>query len=371
MTLPAGKKPAAVMGRRTLVRSLAALCLTSVTVEACGTTGAGVRRAAPPVPAAAAPVASVALPRGPRIDLYSWFDLPVGDPRSREISGVAWDEGTRTLWGVQDETANVVTLVPDRDLRNWGFGPTTTLRMNFPLDLEGIVVLPDGFIVASETGPRILEVDRQGRLRKDIPLPEHFAKARDNKSLESLTMSPDGRYLFTTSEETLGCDGERTTSELGSRLRILRIARATGEYEEHAYGTDKRPQTSGDYGVADLAALSSDELLVLERGWARGTGNTARIYRVTLADPAASCLGNPALGNDVAVLDKKLVVDLAHLPAKGLPAAKQQQQSALLDNYEGMTLGPRLPDGRASIILISDDNGRSDQYARILVLAVG
>jgi hypothetical protein len=378
MTLPAGKKPAfgpsaspIVMGRRKLVRSLAALCLGGGALEACGTTGAAVPPSPPPLRAAAGPIAAVPVPHGPRIDLYSWFDLPVSDPRSREISGVAWDDRTHTLWGVQDETANVVTLVPDHDLKSWGFGPTTTLRMNFPLDLEGIVVLPDGFIVASEKGPRILEVDRQGKLRKDIALPEHFAKARDNKSLESLTMSPDGQYLFTTSEETLSCDGERTTSEVGSRLRILRVARATGEYEEHAYATDKRPHASGDYGVADLAAFSADELLVLERGWSRGTGNTARIYRVGLTDPGASCLGSPALGADAAVLEKKLVVDLAYLPAKGLPAAKQQQQSALLDNYEGMALGPRLPDGRASIILISDDNGRSDQYARILVLAVG
>ena len=244
--------------------------------------------------------------------------------------------------------------------------------MSFPLDLEGIVVLKDGFIVASEKGPRIIEVDRQGKLRKDLALPEHFAEARENMSLESLTMSPDGRYLFTTSEETLRCDGERTTSTLGSRLRILRVGRgASDPYEEHAYVTDPMPHVSGDYGVADLAALSDDELFVLERGWSRGTGNTARIYRVSLTDPKASCLTNPALGADAPVLQKRLVVDLVRLPAKGLPAAKQEQESALLDNYEGMALGPRLPDGRATILLVSDDNGRSDQVARILVLAMG
>jgi hypothetical protein len=370
MTLPAGKKQALRIGRRELVRSLAALCLAGGATEACGT-GGGTVPVPPTAPVARPPVVAVSPRLGPRIDLYSWFDLPFDDPRSRELSGIVWDESTRTLWGVQDESANIVPLVPDAGLKKWGFGPTITLKMNFPVDLEGIVILPDGFIVASEKGPRILEVDRLGKLRKDIALPEHFAKARDNKSLESLTMSPDTRYLFTTSEEALSCDGERTTSELGTRLRILRISRATGEYEEHAYATDPRPHASGDYGVADLAAVSETELLVLERGWTRGTGNTTRIYRVSLADSRASCLATPALGLDAPVLEKKLVVDLVTLPATGLPAAKQTQESALLDNYEGMALGPRLPDGRASILLISDDNGRSDQFARLLVLGMG
>ena len=370
MTLPAGKKP---IGRRELVRGLAALsvALAGGAMGACGTSarppGAPRSPATPPSRVAAAAARAFGRP----IELHSWFDLPSDDPRSRELSGIAWDEATRTLWAVQDETANIVSLVPDDRFHRWGFGPTITLAMSFPLDLEGIVVLDDGFIVASEKGPRIIEVDRKGKLRKDLALPAHFAKARDNKSLESLTMSPDGQYLFTTSEEALSCDGDRTTAALGSRLRILRIARgATEQYEEHAYATDPMPHASGDYGVADLAAASADELFVLERGWTRGTGNTARIYRVSLRDPGTSCLANPALGADARVLEKKLVVDLLTLPTKGLPAAKQAQESPLLDNYEGMTFGPRLPDGRATILLISDDNGRSDQVARILVLAM-
>ncbi len=365
MMHPAWKKPAHRLGRRAALEVACGGALALFTSAACGTT-AGVSPASPkPVPLRSA--------SGParRVELYSWFDLPKDDPRSRELSGIAWDEAHRTLWGVQDATANVVPIVPDRDFRRWSLGTSIELRTNFPLDLEGIVVLKDGFIVASEKGPRVLEVDRQGKLRKDIALPEHFANARENKSLESLTMDPAGTYLFTTSEASLRCDGEVATAKLGARLRILRIARADGQYEEHAYTTDPLPHASGDYGVADLAAISADDLLVLERGWTHGAGNTARVYRVKLTDAATSCLALPSLGADAPTLAKELVIDLATLPAQGLPAAKQQQQTALLDNFEGMAVGPRLPDGRASLILISDDNGRSDQFARILVLALG
>lgn len=349
--------------------------LASPAIDGCGSTSvdtsrvtASLRRADVPKKAVPAPPVVTGLGKG--IELYSWFDLP-DDPRSRELSGIAWDAKSGTLYGVQDATANIVALVPDRDLKTWGFGASVALRTNFPLDLEGIVVTDDGFVVASEAGPRVLDVDRNGHLRRDIPLPSHFAEARYNKSLESLTLSPDAHYLFTTSEATLGCDGAMATPQAGSRLRILRIARDTGEYEEHAYATDPVPHSSGDFGVADLAAISNDELLVLERGWTRGSGNTARVYRVVLSDTRSSCLAAPSLSAETPILEKELVVDLASLKAAGLPAPRQKQESALLDNYEGLAIGPRLPDGRATIILVSDDNGRSDQIARILVLAIG
>ena len=371
MMRPAGKKPAvsfhSPIGRRELVRSVAALCLAT----ACGPSvatpaGSGPRPAFPASPASTGPRG----PFGGSVEVWSWFDLPE-DPRSRELSGIAWDEATRTLWGVQDETANIVPLIPDAELRKWGFGPVIVLKMSFPLDLEGIVITPDGFIVSSEKGPRVLEVDRSGKLRRDIPLPPHFSKARDNKSLESLSMSPDGRYLFTTSEEALSCDGAKATTTAGTRIRILRTNRDGSEPEEHAYVTDPLPHDGGDYGVADLAALSADDVLVLERGWARGAGNTARIYRVSLADPVTSCLSVPELTAQAPLLPKRLVVDLAKLPVTGLPAAKQKQDSALLDNYEGLAIGPVLPDGRRSLIVVSDDNAHADQFARIVVLAVG
>ena len=41
-----------------------------------------------------------------------------------------------------------------------------------------------------------------------------------------------------------------------------------------------------------------------------------------------------------------------------------------MDNFEGLTLGPRLKSGRRALILVSDDNGRPEQTARILVLGL-
>lgn len=311
--------------------------------------------------------------RGPAT-VWSWFDLP-DDPRSRELSGIAWDAGTRTLWAVQDESPRIVALRPDADLRTWRFGETVDVTVSGPLDLEGIAVVPEGFVVCSEDGPRILEIDRQGALRHELAVPARFRGARRNKSLESLAMSPTGRYLFTTSEAALARDGSMPTQAEGTRVRILRLDRGAldrpgGEVSEHVYVTDPALRDGGDYGVSELAALGDGELLVLERGWLKGAGNTARIYRASLED-RASCLGLATLPANGPALEKTLVVDLSTVAAPDLPPPKQPQANPILDNYEGLAVGPRLRDGRATLILVSDDNGRSDQVARIVVLAFG
>jgi hypothetical protein len=51
---------------------------------------------------------------------------------------------------------------------------------------------------------------------------------------------------------------------------------------------------------------------------------------------------------------KKLVLDLSTLDID-------------LDNLEGMTLGPRLPDGSQSLLLVSDDNFTDEQMTQFLL----
>ena len=41
-----------------------------------------------------------------------------------------------------------------------------------------------------------------------------------------------------------------------------------------------------------------------------------------------------------------------------------------LDNVEGMTFGPRLPDGRRSVVLVSDDNFAASQFTQFLLFAL-
>lgn len=344
------------------MRALLALVLGSAAAACSGARPSGPAAPPPPTTAGVTRADTAALGRGPLV-VWSAFDLP-DDPRSREISGIAWDDAARALYAVQDQTRDLVVLRPDGALASWAFEPSVPIALEGDLDLEAIVAFPEAFVVASEAGPRLLQLDRAGRFQRELPLPRLFAGVRENKSVESLTRSPSGRFLFTTTEEALTVDGPPATKTRGTRVRVVSMPREGGELAEHAYETD------ADLGVSELTAVSDDDLLVLERGWAKGVGNTARVYRVSLTDGRSRCLGEPALEASHPVLAKTLVVDLAKLDAPNLPPPKQLQASRVLDNYEGMTVGPRLRDGRPTLILASDDNARPDQFPRILVLTI-
>jgi hypothetical protein len=62
-------------------------------------------------------------------------------------------------------------------------------------------------------------------------------------------------------------------------------------------------------------------------------------------------------GMTVRTVDKTLLLDLRTL---GIP----------LDNVEGMVIGPTLPDGRRSLVLVSDNNFAGTQFTQFLLFAL-
>lgn len=124
-------------------------------------------------------------------------------------------------------------------------------------------------------------------------------------------------------------------------------------------------------GVVEIVALSEDELLVMERGFQEGVGNTLRIHRVSLEGSEDISGVDSLASSSVEPVQKELLVDLADCPPGGATTAPGAvQPNPLLDNFEAITLGPRLPDGRQSLVLVSDDNFSGGQTTRMNVLAV-
>jgi hypothetical protein len=234
-----------------------------------------------------------------------------------------------------------------------------------------------GFYVASESGsaagqqPEIRRFDSDGHEVEALQVPAKFLVGPNNVTFESLSMSPSGRSLFTMVERHLVVDG--TTDDLRSRLRILHY-RDDGDgfepAEEYFYLTEPG-RTPADLGVAEVLAQSENHLLVLERGFVAGQGNSVRVFRVNLKH-AEDISGVDSLAStDIDPVEKKLLFDLAECPDAGAtvpPGAAQP--NALLDNFEAMTFGPDLPGNRRSLVLLSDDNGGSNQTTRIVVLSL-
>lgn len=290
------------------------------------------------------------------------------------MSGLAWDEASRTLFAISDDLPKIVPLNLSADFQTVTFGEIIPVTVPHAWDGEGIALrpplpAPEGegprFWISNEVGPHVYALDAAGAIESEIPLPSHFQRIRPNLSLESLTLTPDGRYLFTANEQAL--TGELPGSGQGTLVRILRHDLLTGAQAEFAYRAEPSGLT-GRPAVSELAALSSTELLVLERSFLPILGNGVTIYRADLT-AAADVIAEEFLTDQAPAVPKTLFLDLAALADDDFPLPLEPQLNRILDNYEGLALGPSLPDGRRVLFLVSDDNKNPTQVARLLVLA--
>jgi hypothetical protein len=231
-------------------------------------------------------------------------------------------------------------------------------------DGEGIAVTSRSeLFVSSETEPSIRRFSLDGRLLKELPISRKFLLEPEgwsqlNGTFESLSVSPEGRSLFTATEEPLTPDGRDSGGR--ERIRLLRYEiRDTGDFEpseEFYYLTESTK------GPADLVAVSEEELLVLE--------HDNRIFWVSLkeADDVSSVASLAAPG--FTPLDKELLADPADCVLGGAESTGLRNNPPL-GNLESLSLGPTLPDGRRALLLQSDDAFDPRRATRIIALAVG
>jgi len=216
-------------------------------------------------------------------------------------------------------------------------------------DFEGIAFVPGKQLayVSCETGDGIFGFDLKKRTVIPVAVPPIFSKARNNKSLESLTYDSTIGNFWTANEEALKCDGPMSGSERGTVVRLQRFDGAFRPTGQFAYVTE--PSTyrahGGGTGVSDLALLPNGELLVLER--VVGTfGLSVKIFRTELGG----------------------ATDISKVPALAggeyKPAAKTLifSRATLTNNFEGIALGPQLADGWRSLILIADSGGGTTHF---------
>jgi len=238
-------------------------------------------------------------------------------------------------------------------------------------DGEGIALTHTRqLLISSETEPSIRRFSLDGRLLEELPVPRRFVvapagEATTNRSLESLALSPNNRSLFTAVEAPLAPDGQ--TADGGNRIRILR-------YEDCGPGGLEPVEqffylTEAGQSVVEIVALSETQLLVLERGFTPGVGNTVRVFQVSLRGAPDISNAESLATAGVAPVEKTLLLDVAACPPSGA-TTPGTQSNPLLDNYESLALGPRLPGGQRSLLLQSDDNFSAGQVTRIIALGV-
>ncbi len=184
---------------------------------------------------------------------------------------------------------------------------------------------------------------------------------RRNKALEGLALTPDGQSLFAAMEDPGYNDGPARDDGHSTLTRITKFDVATGvPTAQYAYPMEPPAAPADLNGVSDLVALSDTTFLVLERSSGPAAASVAvRIYRAEIG-AATDVLSAPSLQrSQLTPMSKSLAADLSATP--GLSP---------LDNLEGITLGPELPDGRQSVVLVSDNNFSPGQVTQFVLLAM-
>jgi len=253
------------------------------------------------------------------------------------------------------------------------------------VDPEGLALSPRQTVFIASEGdasqgipPFIQEFDREtGRWLSSLPLPQRYVPrledeaplgVRNNLGFEALTLPISGTTVsngyvepfrvFAAIEGALAQD-QPTSPEAPEPLRVLHYLvseNIPALLAEHLYYLEPTPAGVLSNGLTELLVLDQGgHFLSLERTFGvNGAG--AKLFQLAIAN-ATDTSGIPAFVGDLSQLQpirKQLVLDLSTL---GVP----------LDNLEAMTLGPRLPDGSQSLILMSDDNFSDRQINQFLL----
>lgn len=253
------------------------------------------------------------------------------------------------------------------------------------LDPEGMVLTPSQTLLIASEGdasqgipPFIDEFDREtGEWVSSLPIPQRYLPqeteegqqgVQNNLGFEALAINPGGFTtnngyvepfrVFAATESALAQDQPPAEGE-GEPIRLLHYL--VGEdlptlLAEHLYRLEPTPDGVISNGLTELLVLDqAGHFLSLERTFgAMGAG--AKLFQVAIAN-ATDTSGIPRFIGDLSSIQpvrKRLVLDLRSL-------------GITLDNLEAMTLGPRLPDGSQSLILMSDDNFSDRQKTQLLL----
>lgn len=250
-------------------------------------------------------------------------------------------------------------MVPDPE--SIRFDPATgaiwyTSEGSWELGLNPFVAatVPDGHLIASPTTPGMFTMD-----------PDEATGPRENLVFEGLSFASDGASLWLGMEGPLYQDGEMATADLGPTVRLTNIDRSGNVLAQYAYPVDPIPVAPagfGTSGVTEVLAVDADHFLIVERASAEDADgvfvNFIKVYEADFSG-ATNVQDVAALaGAEFTPVAKRLVLDLN---AAGVSP---------IDNIEGITWGPDLPNGNRTLLLIADNNFNETQVTEFVALEV-
>ena len=214
------------------------------------------------------------------------------------------------------------------------------------------------------TQPAIHEADAHGRILHSFALPATYRYA-DNRTrgaesngvIEGLAVAPDGD-VFAINELPAFEDRPITADTPAPALhRLTRFDPTTRRpIAQYLYGIP-----DAGYGVSELLAIDDHRFLTIERAssFDMAQGVHVRIVLSTITPRTGDVLACPALPRCEAVpVTRRVLLDL---PGR--------YRRVPIDNLEGLAWGPRLRDGRRTLIAMADDNFSRAEQSQFLAFA--
>jgi len=349
-------------------------------------------------------------------------DLTLDGTRVGGLSALAFDSRDNLLYALSDDfgrtresAENTARLYRLELMLDDGFldvVPASVVRFKKDgapmepgsMDAEAFVILPNGnYLISSERDvrnvrrhhrgwevppsmQRIFEFDSEGDLIREYSMPDRFNPPdwsetrgiRVNKGIEGMAIADrDGDRFATITEQPLMQD-VRAGSSFCRFTIFERRAGKLVSLEEYAYQLDPLPgalpfsAVIRDSGVSEILAIGERRYLAVERSYLSDGKDQHRtivkIYEFSLGGDATEVSAQDTLSGEINPLAKRLVLDLDEL----IPWLDPPPPGAthVLDNIEGMTLGPAL-NGQPTLILVSDDNFSDAQRTLFLAFSVG
>ncbi len=236
---------------------------------------------------------------------------------------------------------------------------------------EGERIVKQGDTVLID--PSVNTVFTDGKFSSTLALPEilkmHATESgpRRNGVLEGLAFADNYKTLYVNLEEPLYQDGPRADlTDVNPLVRIYKFDwKSKQNTAQYAYKLEPvaypaKPENGFKVnGIPDILAVNKNQLLVTERSFS--DGHDGCVIKVFLADlnGADNIISNPSLIKNPPqhLTSKKLLLNMDDL-------------KMYIDNVEGATFGPTLPNGHKSIIFVADNNFNKTEKTQFFLFEV-
>lgn len=335
------------------------------------------------------------------------YNLPFNGTTVGGLSGIDYDAGSGQYYFICDDRSAINPArfytaklhFSDKSFDSVQFTGVTTLRQAngqaYPDSKTNAALTPDpealrynakkqrlvwsseGERIVNEkdtilNNPGIYEIDMNGQYLDSFALPSQFIMhatengPRRNGVFEGLGFTPGYKYMFVSLEEPRYEDGPRAEVNAGSYTRIIKFDNNTRQpIAQYAYKLEPvaypaiPEQGFKVNGISDIMVLSDHTLLSIERSFSVGVKDcTIKVFLTDLKGATdISHINSLQTDTRFKPATKTLLLDFASL-------------GKYIDNIEGVTFGPVLPNGHQSLVFVADNNFSDKEESQFFLFEI-